>query len=64
MLKSLELENFTVFPVAEFTFGKNLNVFVGENGSGKTHLLKAAYSAVAANSGRLNGHDQIGRAHV
>ncbi len=64
MLKSLELENFTVFPVAHLTFGKNLNVFVGENGSGKTHLLKAAYSAVAANSGRLNGHDLPGKAEL
>ena len=31
MLKSLHLKNFTVFPDAEFTFGKDLNVIVGEN---------------------------------
>ena len=47
MLKSLELENFTVFPSAQLSFGRNLNVFVGENGSGKTRILKAAYSAIA-----------------
>lgn len=43
MLKSLHLKNFTVFPDARFTFGNNLNVIIGENGLGKTHILKAAY---------------------
>lgn len=43
MLKSLHLKNFTVFPDARFMFGKNLNVFIGENGLGKTQILKTAY---------------------
>jgi len=47
MLKSLALENFTVFRKEHLVFGQNLNVIVGENGAGKTHLLKAAYSAIA-----------------
>jgi energy-coupling factor transporter ATP-binding protein EcfA2 len=64
MLKSLELENFTVFPVAHLSFGKNLNVFVGENGSGKTHILKAIYSAIAANSERRAGQDVPGKAEL
>ena len=48
MIKSLRVANFTTFSKANLTFGKHLNVFVGENGSGKTHLLKLAYSALAA----------------
>ena len=52
MLKSLHLENFTVFPDAQFAFGKNLNVVIGENGSGKTHVLKAAYAAIAVSAAR------------
>lgn len=44
MLKSLKLKNLTVFPEADFEFGKNLNVFIGENGTGKTHLLKTLYA--------------------
>lgn len=52
MLKSLQLENFTVFPDANFTFGKNLNIIIGENGSGKSHILKAAYSGIAVSAGR------------
>ena len=52
MLKSLHLKNFTVFPDAEFTFGKDLNVIVGENGAGKSHVLKAAYAAIAVSAAR------------
>jgi energy-coupling factor transporter ATP-binding protein EcfA2 len=48
MLKSIQLENFTVFPDALFEFGKDINVIVGENGSGKTHVLKLAYSIINA----------------
>jgi len=48
MLKSLHIENLTVFPKADLAFGNNLNVFIGENGSGKSHILKAAYALIAA----------------
>lgn len=47
MIQSLEISNFTVFGEAKLGLGKNLNLFVGENGSGKTHLLKLAYSILA-----------------
>ena len=47
MIKSLRMKNFTVFPEAELIFGKDLNVFVGENGTGKSHLLKLAYALLA-----------------
>lgn len=43
MLTSLHLKNFTVFPDAQFEFGKHLNVIIGENGLGKTQILKTAY---------------------
>ncbi len=47
MLKQLKIQNFTVIPEADLKFGKQLNVIVGENGAGKTHLLKLAYSGLA-----------------
>jgi len=47
MLSHLKIKNFTIFPSADIQFSKHLNVVVGENGSGKTHLLKLAYSALA-----------------
>ncbi|MDB9494177.1 AAA family ATPase [Spirulina major CS-329] len=46
MLSNLNLKNFTVFSSVDLQFSKNLNVIVGENGSGKTHILKIAYSAL------------------
>lgn len=52
MLKSLHIENLTVFPTADFTFGKNLNIVIGENGTGKSHILKAAYFAIAISAQR------------
>lgn len=50
MLTSLHLKNFTVFPDATFEFGKHLNVIIGENGLGKTHILKAAYCLLAVSA--------------
>ncbi len=47
MLTRLHIQNFTVFPDADFQFAPHLNVLVGENGTGKTHLLKLAYGALA-----------------
>lgn len=47
MLKRMLIKNLTVFPEADLIFGKNLNVIVGENGAGKTHLLKMAYCVLA-----------------
>lgn len=40
----LKLENFMAFKSAVFQFGSKLNVIIGENGSGKTQLLKLLYS--------------------
>lgn len=47
MLKKLTVENFTVFPKASFEFSPQLNVIVGDNGAGKSHLLKLCYSLAA-----------------
>ena len=47
-LKKMEAENFTVFEKIEIPFSKGLNVLVGENGVGKTHIMKVAYAACQA----------------
>ncbi|HVA49146.1 MAG TPA: AAA family ATPase [Pirellulales bacterium] len=52
MLKSLSLKNFTAFTEARLSFASNLNVIVGENSTGKTHILKVAYSALYAGATR------------
>lgn len=43
MLSELYVSQFTVFRDAKFRFSEGLNVIVGDNGTGKTHLLKLAY---------------------
>lgn len=45
MLKQLQLTNFTQFKNAHLEFSKGLNLIIGENGLGKTHLLKLGYLA-------------------
>ena len=47
MLRSLRLSNVTLFQQAELAFSPGLNVLVGENGCGKSHLLKLAYAMAA-----------------
>lgn len=47
MIERLELKNFTVFANLPIDFSPKINVIIGENGTGKTHLLKAAYSLCA-----------------
>jgi energy-coupling factor transporter ATP-binding protein EcfA2 len=42
--QSLHLENITVFSNAEFEFSPGINIFVGANGTGKTHVMKLLYS--------------------
>src|SRR5690606_32244353 len=46
----IKIENLTVFPEADLAFSSNLNVIIGENGCGKSHLLKVAYSVIAASA--------------
>src|SRR2546423_575119 len=50
MLQSLDIKNLTVFVEARLRFSPHLNVIVGENGSGKSHLLKVAYAVLAASA--------------
>lgn len=44
MIRTLELKNFTVFSEAIFDFAPGINVVIGSNGTGKSHLLKLAYT--------------------
>ncbi|MCP5277660.1 MAG: ATP-binding protein [Thiobacillus sp.] len=44
MLRKLTLSNFSVFGEAQISWAAGLNVIVGENGTGKSQLMKLAYS--------------------
>ena len=45
-MKSLTVENFAAFTDAEMRFSPGLNVFIGENGTGKTLLMKLSYAVM------------------
>ena len=47
-LTKIEVKNFTVFENISIPFCEGLNVLVGENGVGKTHIMKVAYAACQA----------------
>jgi len=52
MLKSARFKNFTTVPNEEWHFGTGLNVIVGENGLGKSHVLKAIYALLKVQSNK------------
>ena len=58
LIQSLELKNFTVFENLRIDVSSNINIFIGENGTGKTHLLKALY-AVCETSKKSHGSAEI-----
>jgi ABC-type ATPase involved in cell division len=44
-LTRIRLERFTAFERLDVELSPGINIFIGENGTGKTHLLKVAYAA-------------------
>lgn len=44
-IDKLKVKNFTVFKNLDLEFVDGINIFVGENGTGKTHVMKILYSA-------------------
>jgi energy-coupling factor transporter ATP-binding protein EcfA2 len=44
MISQLYLERFTAFDELTIQFSPKINIIIGENGTGKTQLLKAAYA--------------------
>ncbi|MGI9347915.1 MAG: AAA family ATPase [Gammaproteobacteria bacterium] len=67
MLKSISIKNFTVFgddfPLLKFSPG--LNIIIGENATGKSHLMKLGYAlafgSVQAKTAPRQSKDEMGR---
>ncbi|WP_235919581.1 AAA family ATPase [Heliomicrobium undosum] len=43
----LQADNFSAFDNIDLSFSPGINVFIGRNGTGKTHIMKALYAAGA-----------------
>lgn len=72
MIEKIRFVKFTAFKELEIPFARGINILVGENGTGKTHILKALYAACEitrsqgslaekANKVFLPSGEQIGR---
>jgi AAA15 family ATPase/GTPase len=59
MLRALEIKNFTVFEEAKLEFSPGLNVVIGENGTGKSHLLKLGYCMVTVAAESKSSSDRL-----
>ena len=44
-ITKLKLEHITAFKKLDLNFSPGINVFIGKNGTGKTHVMKLVYSA-------------------
>lgn len=51
-IKELRIENYKIFKNINFLFNDNVNIFVGENDSGKTTILEALSMVL---TGKING---------
>ncbi|SQD78321.1 AAA family ATPase [Moritella yayanosii] len=47
MISNITLENFTLFHKVDIDFCPKINIIIGENGTGKTQLLKVAYAVAS-----------------
>jgi len=58
MIQRLNFNGFTNFGESEFVFSKGINVFIGKNGTGKTHILKSIAATIDANNSFEKLHTQ------
>jgi len=54
IIKSLFLSNFRNFDQVQIDFGDQVNIFVGDNGQGKTNILEAIYLLIEGESFRYS----------
>jgi len=46
MLTEIKIEKFTAFDTLDIKLSEGINVLIGANGTGKTHLMKLLYGAM------------------
>ncbi|MGN0836420.1 MAG: ATP/GTP-binding protein [Akkermansia sp.] len=64
MLTELKVKNFTRFQDHTFHFSPKLNVFVGENGAGKSHLIKLLHANLQALRRNKNTPPNFSKAYL
>lgn len=59
MIKYLKFDKFTAFKTLDISFSPGVNLFIGENGTGKTHILKSLYAACDITKSKKGFADKI-----
>ena len=57
----IKLERFTAFESLDLSPSLGVNVFLGANGTGKTHIMKVAYAACDATKSQVRFPDKLAR---
>jgi ABC-type ATPase involved in cell division len=60
-IQRLKLERFTGFNRLDLDIAPGINIFIGANGTGKTHILKVLYAAVDIAKSKRNFADKLVR---
>ena len=58
-LTKIQCERFTAFEKISIDFSPGINVFIGANGTGKTHLMKIAYAACDISKTKLDFAEKL-----
>lgn len=61
MIEQIKLDRFTAFESLTLQFSSGINVLIGENGTGKTHLLKAIYAVCDVSKSHKSLGDKVNR---
>lgn len=54
-IEELKLKNFTAFQNTTFEFSPGINVLIGANSTGKTHVMKIIYAIIKQKENGKNG---------
>ncbi|MBL0229729.1 MAG: AAA family ATPase [Moraxellaceae bacterium] len=61
MIEQIRLERFTAFENFTLLFSPGINIIIGENGTGKTHMLKAVYAACDVSKSKKSLAEKVNR---
>ncbi len=61
IISKIKLKQFTAFDQLDLDLSSGINVFIGANGTGKTHLMKVAYAACDISKTKANMAEKLVR---
>ncbi len=59
MIEKIKFQRFTAFENLKIDFSPGINIFIGENATGKTHIMKAVYAACDITKSKIGFAEKI-----